>query len=390
MNILKFSKYPPIEGGESSKAYWRSKAIGERKNKIFLVTNAFEVEENCRIALTGKDLEQYQPKNVKVFNTSPFEMPSFFPSFNPMTEKLISKGIEVIENNDIDLIEGSYLMPYCFAAHYLAKEFKKPLVITHAGSDMTRILNSEHYYPALKRVINSADRIITFKGGSPMFTQLGVKKKNIVELSSALNSKAFSPNVVKVRLSKFFGKKPGGAILTHFGKIHKSKGIYELIDSASKVKGDFSILFFGAGKNKADFQKFAANKGLSSRVFFHDFVPPWIVPSIIKASDCLLSVEHNFGVEIHGPIMPREVLSVGKPVLVSNEINLYHSLEEFDDGIIKVNPGNRKEYIEKLSFIVSNRIVLKKIGKNGREWVEKNNNFKKYIDETIGVYKSLI
>lgn len=250
MNILKFSKYPPIEGGESSKAYWLSKAIGGKGHNIFLVTNAFEVENECRIKLTGDDLEYYSPKNVQVHNTSPFLMPPFFPAFNPETIKLISKGIEIIKNNDIDIIEGSYLLPYGFAAHYLAQYYKKPLVITHAGSDLTRLLHSPHYSNTLRNVLSSADKIITFPSGSRMFTEMGIDLKKITEIKTAVNTKEFSPNSEKANLSSFFNADLKGTILTHFGKLHRTKGIYELADAVKKVKGDFSVLFFGEGKHK--------------------------------------------------------------------------------------------------------------------------------------------
>ena len=51
MKVCFFSKYPPIEGGISSRTYWLAKALGERKIEVHLVTNALEVEENYKEAI---------------------------------------------------------------------------------------------------------------------------------------------------------------------------------------------------------------------------------------------------------------------------------------------------------------------------------------------------
>ncbi|MFA5931392.1 MAG: glycosyltransferase family 4 protein [archaeon] len=390
LNILKISKYPPIEGGESSNAYWYCKGLGKRGHKIFVLTNSYEVEDPYREQLTVEDLDKLKPKNVNLYSTNPFEMPGFIPSFNPITIKLISKGIEILENEDIDVIEGSYLLPYGFVAHYLSKQFDKPLVLTHAGSDMTRILNSPHYISALKRTILSANAIVTFPRGASLFTKLGVNKNKVFEIKKAVDENEFSPKVKKDNLKKLIGKNPTGTILTHFGKIDSKKGLFELTNALSKIKNDYSLILIGTGIDESELKQHLTKLGISERVFFHNFVTPWRVPAIMKSSDCLLSVEHDFGVNIHGPILPREALSTGKPVLVSNEINLYHELTEFKDGIISINPSEPKQYEEKLDYIISNKKELKKIGLNGRKWIEKNNNFNKYLKKRVEVYETLM
>jgi len=46
MKICFITKYPPIEGGESSKAYWLIKGLGERGQNICCnVTNAWGMED---------------------------------------------------------------------------------------------------------------------------------------------------------------------------------------------------------------------------------------------------------------------------------------------------------------------------------------------------------
>jgi glycosyltransferase involved in cell wall biosynthesis len=67
MKICIIAKYPPIEGGESSKAYWLARALGQRGHEVHVVTNALEVEEEYREQLSDYDLKyKYQPQGVYV------------------------------------------------------------------------------------------------------------------------------------------------------------------------------------------------------------------------------------------------------------------------------------------------------------------------------------
>ena len=95
MKICLISKYPPIQGGESSKAYWLAKGLGKIGHKVYVVTNSWEVENDYRERIFSDDIKYLQPKNVKLFSTNSFSPEFFIPYFNPMSLKLISLGLEV-------------------------------------------------------------------------------------------------------------------------------------------------------------------------------------------------------------------------------------------------------------------------------------------------------
>jgi len=390
MNILKISKYPPIEGGESSKAYWISQELCKRGVNIYILTNAFEVEDIYRCELTGNEMSYYSPKGIKIFNTSPFNIPNFIPFYNPYDLKLISKGIEILQKYKIDIIEGSYLLPYGFVASYLANLFKKPLIISHAGSDITRLFNSSHFSNVLRHVIESANKIITFNTGQELFRRLNISPDKIIETKSYIDTDTFIPKK-QIRMSELLGREIQGVVLSHFGKLERGKGLFKLIDNLSKIKNDYTLILFGNGKDYNAIKQRIDYYKLSDKIIFHEFLPPWKMPLFISASDCLLSVEHKFGVNIHGPILPRESMSCGVPVLVSKEIGFYSNLSEYHDGIFKVNPDDDKEYFGKLHEIISNENnLLDTIGKNGRKWIEKNIDKNQVIDNRIEVYEKLL
>ena len=59
IKVCFFSKYPPIEGGISSRTYWLSRALGKRGMEIHIITNALEVEEEYRETFDFEKLEEY-------------------------------------------------------------------------------------------------------------------------------------------------------------------------------------------------------------------------------------------------------------------------------------------------------------------------------------------
>ncbi len=391
MNILKISKFPPIEGGESSKAFWITRELCKRGINIFLLTNAFEVENMYRSKLSAEDIANLSLPNFKMFNTSPFNIPKFIPYYNPFDLKLISKGIEIIENQNIDIIEGSYLLPYGFVASYLSKLYDLPLIISHAGSDITRLLNSPHFSNVLNQVLKSAHRIITFPNGKEMFQNLDIDVDRVIETKSFINTDVFCPIQTKSSLSKLLGKEVNSPIISHFGKMERGKGVMNLIECISKVKSDFTLIFFGNGRDMERIQESVAATKIRDKTVFHEFIPPWKMPLYISSSDCILSVEHNFGVNIHGPILPREAMSCGTPVLISNEIGFYKKLEDYNNGVIKVNPGNDENFTSKLTEIIENKGgFLKQVGENGRKWIEENIDMEEIISERIKTYDEVV
>ncbi len=64
MRICFIGKYPPIEGGVSSHAYWLAKALGKKGHEVHVVTNAQEVEkEYCE----HSELWDFFLENLKLY-----------------------------------------------------------------------------------------------------------------------------------------------------------------------------------------------------------------------------------------------------------------------------------------------------------------------------------
>ncbi|MBI2472016.1 MAG: glycosyltransferase [Planctomycetes bacterium] len=394
LRICFISKYPPIEGGESAKAYWLAKALGEKGHEVHIVTNAWEVESSYREQIDAEDLSfNFQPKNVHVHNTDPFIEPAYIPYSKPYTEKIASLAIDIIKEYDLQLIDSWYILPYVISG-FLAKTLTgKPQIMRHAGSDMSRLLSSPYLGTLFTSIFGKVDKIVTYPSMRERFLSLGIpEEKLFYNTKVSIDTKAFNPEVKPIDLSLYTNRNINLPIITYIGKTGITKGIYELAEASSKIKDDFLLLFVSKGRDLDKFKETIKKLGLQDKTLFIDFVPPWKIPSIIKRSTCVLIPERDFPVIQHTPILPREVMAVGKCMILSNELYAKRRSPDMQDegNLITVDPKNIEEFKGKLEKVIKQPEYAERIGKAASVVSKKIERFDEYVEDIINLYKEII
>jgi len=395
MKICFISKYPPIEGGEAAKAYWLIRNLGKRGHKVYVATNAFEVEDKYRETLTGTDLKFYQPQNVSVFNINPFINPHFIPFYPAYCEKLTSLAMDIVEKYKVDLIDSWYLIPYGIAGAMVKNFTQKPLVIRHAGSDITRLYSSAYLNTIIKAVLKRGDKIITYPLREKMFLDLGINEKNLFfNTSTSVDIDFFHPSVRPTSLSKYAPRETlgGKPIITYIGKIGETKGIFELIKALARIKKDFLLWVVGGENQKKEIWKHLQRYELCGKAILSPFVPPWRIPGIIRASTCVVCPEHNFPVRSHSPILPREVMATGKCLILSEELFKKRKSKLIKNGlnVLVINPDNIEQFSKLLERVMVDKKYVEQIGREARIVAEKTENFSRYVSEIEKLYRSLL
>jgi len=393
MKICLISKYPPIEGGESSKAYWLARGLGERGHEVHVVTNAWEVESKYRENFEVDDLEHLHPKNVFIHNTDPFIDPSFIPYTKPYTEKIASLAIDIIREYNLQLIDSWYILPYAISG-YMAKTITgRPQILRHAGSDITRLFNSPYLNTLFIEIFKRVDKIVTYPGGKSFFENLGIPEDKIFLNRVSVDTNAFSPNVDAFDLTKYTDKNINVPIITYIGKVGTTKGIFELTRALSEIKEEFILLLVCGGEvNNQRLKQEIENRRLKDKTIILNFVPPWKIPSIMKISTCIVIPERDFPVLSHTPILPREAVSAGKCTLLSEELYNKRSYKDLEEGVhtIVVNPKNIDDFRNKLIKVIKNPSYAQEIGKNARKLAEEYEDFDSYLSITENLYNDLI
>src|SRR5262245_52082497 len=153
MRICIVGKFPPIEGGVSSRTYWEAHSLAESGHEVQVVTNATEVEATYRMFMTPEDwarCEGTYPGGgcVRVHRTDPGDgKQQHIPSHNPFVTKLASQAAIVVQRSNLDVIYSFYMEPYGVAAHLASKMADRPHVVRMAGSDSGRLWNQRQFTP---------------------------------------------------------------------------------------------------------------------------------------------------------------------------------------------------------------------------------------------------
>jgi len=386
MKICFITKYPPIEGGEASKSYWLARGLGKNGVKVFVITNAWEVETEFREKMEVEDLDFYQPKNVKVFNTDPFINPPFIPYTKCYTEKIASLALDAITSYNLEVIDSSYILPYGIAGYLVKSITKLPQILKHAGSDITRLFESPYLNTLFLKIFHFVDKIITTTYSKDLFIRLGIPESKLILNKISIDLDAFNPHVEPLN------NIPDGPVITFIGKHEETKGIYELLQALHTIKNEFTLLIVTGGKNINKLIETIKKLRLAPKSVIMPFVPPWKVPSILKTSTCVVIPERNFPVTFHTPILPRECWAVGTCTLLSKELYEKRSFEEIKENIhtLVVDPMDINEFRKKLEYVIKYPDIATQIGKEANKISKKREKFKDYIKSRKKLYKEVL
>ena len=373
MDLMIIGKYPPIEGGESGKLYWLCKGLSSRGNRIHVVSNGQEVEPDFKCAISERETDELQPKNVTLHQTD-VGAPYFIPQYTPHSEKLTALALDVIKDNNVELILGWYLLPYGVSARNVSSISRKNYLIQHAGSDIKRLLKNSMFHSFLKQVILDARGVMSYPSFVELFRELGCQRINVHRPAIPPE---FNPYQDKVNFKTKYGLElnPDKTVL-YLGKLGKGKALTQLIDAFKELDHDCSLVIIGGGKEKAALKQIA--KGLEN-IFFLDPIPIWRVPETIRGVRCVVVPEHNFGVSMHRSRIPIESLMCGVTPVVSSEISRNYG--QFSDYFITFNPLNVRDLKESLESTLNNDEPNAKARENYPIMRAKVGRFDEYIEE---------
>lgn len=398
MKICFIGKYPPIEGGESSKLYWLARELGRRGHEVHVVTNSFCVERRFRERLRGSDLKYYQPPGVTVHNLDPFKLPHFVLRSPSYAQRLTSLATYIVKEYDLDLIIGWYLIPYGTAALLTAYFTGKPYILRHAGSDLNRLGRLPSFRFLIDELLRHANRVITYPSRKEKLIEKGVIPYNLfIDRSTSVETDFFSPqNKISARCylpSSLF--KESLPIITYIGKISQNKGLLEIVESLSLVKKrgkKFKFLVLGDGGSfKKELKRKIKELELEKEVVFSSFIPPWRIPGVINLSTLIVCPEYHFPIKVHNPILVREVFSCGGCLLLSEE--LYRKQPKVikkNKNVVVIDPSRVKKTAEKIVALLDNLQKREEIGREARKAALKREDFKGYVDQFERFFQEVV
>jgi len=306
LKILFLGKYPPIEGGESSKAYWLVKSLSSFAS-IAVGTNSLEVELPYRAEMTPQDYKVLRSGVAHFRSSHDIPTPHHIPFSKAYLEKILSIAFEVAEEFKPDLIFSWYLLPYAIAGGLVSKAFNLPHVIRHGGSDITRLADFVYFSTIIKRTLIDSSLVLSYSSHAPQLRRLGC---NVAVHAQPVASE-FSQGGVGNRK----GRSHGSTIL-FVGKCSIAKGAQIVLRAADR-NPHIRFRFVGERIRDSEAADVSAKGG---RLEIMPPVPPWKMPAIYHAADAVIVPELDFVVP-HRSLIPLEAVACGKKVILGKHLS---------------------------------------------------------------------
>lgn len=391
MRIALVSKYPPIEGQVSTTNLWLARGLAHRGHYVVVVTNASEAEAPCRIWIEEGEKSWLEPcfpggGNVKVLETAPFGREQFHvPSANPFVTKLAALALRGVRELGCELIFSHYLEPYAVAGHMAATWTGVPHVITHAGSDIGRLMRCEALAPTYAEVIRNATRFVP--KNSLAAKRSGAVREGLDVLGRyAPPPELFSPSTAALDVNALLARAAGYVknelgwhakdfdpdITTFgfYGKLSAQKGLHDLITALRLLKDegrDFNVLVMSRWhRGEEELRQHIRACGLEVRTWLLPLLPNWRIPEFLRRCHAVCYLNRDFPIEGHTPVIPLEVAACGTCLIISEEVrgkrvfNRY--LRDLQTCIAVRDPRDTPELASRLRLVLDDPVLATRIG----------------------------
>jgi glycosyltransferase involved in cell wall biosynthesis len=200
--------------------------------------------------------------------------------------RLTASGIQ------FDVLDSHYLYPDGIAAVALGMLFKKPVVITARGSDITQFPDYAGPRRMIQWAMTHAAALISVSGGlKSAMVQLGAPATKVTVLRNGVDLDLFRP-VDPDPVRNILGTR--GKLLLSVGHLIRRKGHHLAIGALAKLP-DWTLAIVGEGSEKGRLQALAAELGVTNRVVFCGSHSHAELPAYYSAADLLILASSREG-----------------------------------------------------------------------------------------------
>lgn len=373
-------KFPPSEGG--SRVYYYNLCANYGKKDVVVLTKKidgwedFDKQEQMKIVRKGRPLP-----NWKYYQLPQILSPLLWAIYLTVKER-------------IGVIHCGDFFPGGAIGLIMKKIFKKPYVYYVHGEGYTWF-NQFRFQPKFRKVIlRNADKIVA----ACSFAEEGVKRdldgahERIVRINPGVDHERFNPTWRDEKLLKQLGLENKKIILT-VGRLVDRKGQDTVIKCMPRVLSeipDAVYVICGRGRYEETLRRLVAKMGVEQHVRFLGFMPNEKLPALYSICDLFVMINRETqgeGPEGFGMVFT-EASAAGKPVIGGKSGGNEDSIVDGITGY-RVDPHNTEEVATCIIRVLKDAELGKTLGRNGREWVVKNCDWREKAKQLALVNKSI-
>lgn len=296
---------------------------------------------------------------------------------------------KVLYDEDFDIIHTHVPTPWSSDWSNIITRIKdKPLVVTYhndiIGNGLADYIAKIYNSTTLKLLLNKADKIIITQDDYINSPHLQNYKEKIVTIPNGVDTSIFKPTDNTRKNNQIF-------FLSVLDKFHKYKGLDYLLESLVGVKDsipEVKLIVGGKGELLEFYEAKCEELGLKDNVEFKGFLTDEEVVSYYQESELFVlpsisSLQEGFGIVV------LEALSCETPVISTTIVGVSDDVTATESGII-IEPKNTKMLEESIIKILSDKNLIKDMGKRGRALVKQKYEWKKISESIHELYGELL
>lgn len=299
MKVLLMGKYPPMQGGISTKTFWLYKQLEKKGFEFKIIT----------LDDPWHSISEHTLENVSVINKK--ALPWHIPETTLIDDRLINAALEVVNNFTPDLIETNYIWPFCKDALFIAQTLSKPLLIRHAGSDIHKFYNDQEFRDIMNNYFNQAAAIVSNISSIDLLKNICNDSEKIQCMPRYIpDPDVFKPSASDKQHDILFAGK-----INYHWHLKGLKLLLEVIEHK-----ELKALLFIGGKYKYDLYKLINEKKLENRIKLNGFINPDKMPAVYNSCKFVWCWEEDGTIDDFSNII-WEALFCNTPCIVNSNIS---------------------------------------------------------------------
>lgn len=257
------------------------------------------------------------------------------------------------------------------------------VVLVH-GLDLSYSMASQWETRISRRLLRGASLVfVNSRYTMGRVAATGYPADRIVVLNPAVDPAAYTTSTETESVVRKYGLE-GKRIAMTAARLTARKGHENVLRAVAKVKGsmpDLAYVIVGGGEEESKLRKLARELGIQERVAFTGPVGASELRQLYCASDVFImaSYERKESGDYEGfGIAFLEASACGKPVIGGNSGGIPDAIIQGETGLL-VDPHDVDEIASALTRLLTDEEYARKLGENGRRWVETEKNW-----DTVG------
>ena len=226
----------------------------------------------------------------------------------------------------------------------------------------------------IKFVLNKSDVLLVQSDGIKNFVE-GISATPVVAIYNGVDIWKYDKSPSR----KYFSN--GKVQVLFLGGLSKNKGVFDIIQAAGRINNNnIYYVFVGAGDIRK-FEEYARNNGVDKQVRFTGKISDKEKDAILIRSDIFLLPSYAEG----QPLSILEAMSAGLPIISSTVGSIPEVVIDGVNGFL-LEPGDINKLAEKISILVEDPILRKKISEHNYSQARKLYNINRVFHEMGEVY----